>query len=224
MGPAMQREYPEIAAVVRSWKWSRALIIHKEKRFYEERFVFADPEVFAVFTFSFIAGDPQTALREPYAVVLTVATARKYFGSLNPLGQRIAFWDNADASVLRSKAFNGNAFDRLFLVPLKEIHQYFTGGLVFIIALFALAVLILLIGCINFMNLATARSAHRAKEVGVRKVIGANRAQLVKQFLGEAMVMAFAALPLALVIALLTVGFQAIKAALATPVEAFRHE
>jgi putative ABC transport system permease protein len=43
MAPALKEEYPEIAATVRSWTWSRPLIIYKEKRFYEERFVFADP-------------------------------------------------------------------------------------------------------------------------------------------------------------------------------------
>ncbi|MGH7598098.1 MAG: ABC transporter permease, partial [bacterium] len=222
MAPALKEEYPEIATAVRSWTWSRPLIIYNEKRFYEERFVFADPEVFDVFTFSFIVGDPQTALREPYSVILTAAAAQKYFGEENPLGKRISFWDNADASVLRSRAFNGNAFDltvtgvvadspfnsnlefdfvasfstfgdtyekemwstgpvtylllnenasakqleaklpafveknigqdlqkagqqaRLFLVPLKEIRQYFTGGMTFIFALSALAVLILL--------------------------------------------------------------------------------
>jgi putative ABC transport system permease protein len=278
MAPALKEEYPEIAAAVRSWIWSRPLIIYNEKRFYEEHFVFADPEVFDVFTFSFIAGDPRTALREPYSAVLTAAAAQKYFGAENPLGKRISFWDNADASVLRSRAFNGNAFDltvtgvvadfpfnsnlefdflasfstfgdtyekemwstgpvtylllnenasarrleaklpafvekhigqnlqkagqqaRFFLVPLKEIRQYFTGGVAFIFALSALAVLILLVGSINFMNLATARSAQRAKEVGVRKVVGAGRRQLVAQFLGESTVMAFAALPLALVL------------------------
>jgi putative ABC transport system permease protein len=278
MAPALQEEYPEIAAAVRCWQWNKPLIIHQNKRFYEERFVFTDPEAFDVFTFSFIAGDPETALREPYSVVLTAGAAQKYFGDDSPMGKRISFWDNADASVLRSRAFNGNAFDltvtgvvddfpfnsslefdflasfstfgdtyqkemwstgpvtylllnegasatqleaklpafvekhigselqkagqqaRLFFVPLTQIRQYFTGGLAFIILLSALAVLILLIGCINFMNLATARSAYRAREVGVRKVVGAGRRQLVVQFLGEAIVMAFAALPIALVL------------------------
>jgi putative ABC transport system permease protein len=52
----------------------------------------------------------------------------------------------------------------------------------------AVALFLLLIGCINFMNLATARSAKRSKEIGVRKVMGADKRQLVKQFLGESMV------------------------------------
>ena len=60
------------------------------------------------------------------------------------------------------------------------------------------AVFILLIACINYMNLATARSVKRAKEVGLRKVIGANRGQLMSQFVGESMLMAFVATVLAL--------------------------
>jgi len=62
------------------------------------------------------------------------------------------------------------------------------------------AAVILLLACINFMNLATARSANRAKEVGMRKVTGARRSDLVKQFLGESVVLAFLGLGLALLI------------------------
>jgi len=60
------------------------------------------------------------------------------------------------------------------------------------------AFFVLLIGCINFMNLCTARAADRAKEVGIRKVVGADRGQLVKQFLGESILLTFVALLLAL--------------------------
>ena len=60
-----------------------------------------------------------------------------------------------------------------------------------------IGLLILLIACLNFMNLATAQSTRRAREVGVRKVVGAGRTQLAVQFLGEAALLAFAALPLA---------------------------
>ena len=61
-----------------------------------------------------------------------------------------------------------------------------------------IAFLILLIACVNFMNLATARSANRAKEVGLRKVSGAYRFQLIRQFLGEAILLSFLAFVLAL--------------------------
>ncbi len=62
----------------------------------------------------------------------------------------------------------------------------------------AIAVFVLLIACINFMNLATARSANRAKEVGMRKVLGSFRGQLVKQFLSESVLLALLALLIAL--------------------------
>jgi putative ABC transport system permease protein len=63
-----------------------------------------------------------------------------------------------------------------------------------------IAVFILLMACINFMNLATARSAKRSQEVGMRKVIGAMRPQIIRQFLGESLVVAFISLFLAVVL------------------------
>ncbi|MDP6038306.1 MAG: ABC transporter permease, partial [Candidatus Latescibacteria bacterium] len=66
--------------------------------------------------------------------------------------------------------------------------------------LITIAAFILVIACINFMNLSTARSAHRAREVGIRKVVGANRRGLVRQFLSESMVLAFLSLIVSLVL------------------------
>jgi putative ABC transport system permease protein len=75
------------------------------------------------------------------------------------------------------------------------------GGRIDIVRLFLIiGISIVLIACINFMNLATARSEKRAREVGVRKVVGAHRGLLVGQFLGEAMLMTFIALALAVLI------------------------
>jgi putative ABC transport system permease protein len=72
------------------------------------------------------------------------------------------------------------------------------GGRIEHVRLFSvIALLIIIIACINFMNLATARSEQRAREVGVRKVMGADRFSLVRQFFGESMVMSFAAVILA---------------------------
>jgi len=83
---------------------------------------------------------------------------------------------------------------------MQPFHEYYLnsnfknaemeGGRIEYVRLFSIvAVFILLIACINFMNLATARSAKRAKEVGVRKVVGAVRSALIKQFVGEAMLL-----------------------------------
>jgi putative ABC transport system permease protein len=95
------------------------------------------------------------------------------------------------------------------LQPLKKIHLHSaglefdiaqTGDIHYVYAFSAIALFALLIACFNFMNLSTARSARRAKEVGLRKVIGANRSQLVGQFLGESVLLAVLALVIALVL------------------------
>jgi predicted permease len=74
------------------------------------------------------------------------------------------------------------------------------GGRIQYVRMFSvIAWIILLIGCINFMNLATARSEKRAREVGVRKVMGAVRPNLISQFIGEALLMSFASVALAII-------------------------
>ncbi len=85
----------------------------------------------------------------------------------------------------------------LFLFPFKDMYlkESFengkaSGGRIVYVRLFSIvAVFILVIACINFMNLATARSTKRAKEVGVKKVVGSSRRQLVFQFIGESVLM-----------------------------------
>jgi hypothetical protein len=89
------------------------------------------------------------------------------------------------------------------LQPLARVHLYEPGrpGQARRVAMFSVvAVFILLMACINFMNLATAQSSKRAMEVGMRKVIGALRRQIIRQFLGEAVLIAFFALFLALIV------------------------
>jgi putative ABC transport system permease protein len=94
---------------------------------------------------------------------------------------------------------------RFFLQPVKRIHLYShinfevspNSDIKKIYLLSALALIILLIACINYMNLATAGSATRAKEVGMRKVIGAQRRQLIRQFIGESVFLSFFAILLA---------------------------
>jgi len=92
------------------------------------------------------------------------------------------------------------------LQPLKDIHLHsgfqadFTGmgNYQYVKIFFVVAIFILVVACINFMNLATARSARRAKEVGLRKVVGAGRGQLIGQFLGESMLISFLSLLIAM--------------------------
>ena len=71
------------------------------------------------------------------------------------------------------------------------------GNVQYVNIFFVVAIFILVVACINFMNLATARSARRAKEVGLRKVVGAGRKQLIGQFLGESRLISFLALLIA---------------------------
>ncbi|MBE9460934.1 ABC transporter permease [Dyadobacter subterraneus] len=98
-------------------------------------------------------------------------------------------------------------FDKkLFLLPVKDIHLFnkidrivtSTTSTTYLYVLASIALFTLLIACINFMNLATARSAKRAAEVGIRKVMGAGKGGLIGQFLGESMVLTFLALILAM--------------------------
>ncbi|WP_254561285.1 ABC transporter permease [Dyadobacter diqingensis] len=98
-------------------------------------------------------------------------------------------------------------FDKkLHLLPVQDIHLFSvidkivtpTTSTTYLYVLASIALFTLLIACINFMNLATARSAKRAAEVGIRKVMGAGKSGLVGQFLGESMVLTFLALVLAI--------------------------
>jgi putative ABC transport system permease protein len=96
----------------------------------------------------------------------------------------------------------------LFAFPLGRLHlhSHFANGkpdggkIAFVYMIGALGVFILLLACVNFMNLATARSERRAKEVGIRKVIGAQRRIIVGQFLTEAMMITFLGLALSIVV------------------------
>ncbi len=98
---------------------------------------------------------------------------------------------------------------KFHLQPLTDIHLYSNGYQVdltghgnvqYVNIFFIVAIFILAVACINFMNLATARSARRAKEVGLRKVVGAVRGQLVWQFLGESMLISLFALLMAILL------------------------
>jgi putative ABC transport system permease protein len=97
------------------------------------------------------------------------------------------------------------------LIPITDIHlksdytpEITAGGnLQYVYIFSAVAIFILILACINFMNLTTARSANRAKEVGIRKVLGTERKQLIGQFLCESTLMALISLLLAICIAFL---------------------
>ena len=94
----------------------------------------------------------------------------------------------------------------VYFLPLTELYfrpQHITAGFSMVPALqyyliMSLASALLLVVCLNFMNLATAKYMNRAKEVGMRKIIGAHRKQIIRQFMGESILISFIALPLGL--------------------------
>ena len=274
LGKTLKQEFPEVQHAVAIDDFNNTLVTIGEKSFYENDIILANSEIFDIFTFPLLQGDPQTALSEPFTVVLSESTARKYFGAENPLGKTIRYrneldlkvtgvmrdvpsnshfranlllsfateaatskdknrftsWGNSSyyTYILVAPNFDAKAFDaklaqivkkyhtedwrdkenphRYYLQPLRDIHLYShinfdlgkNNDIRYIYLLSGLAVIIMLTGCINYMNLATARSSLRAKEVGMRKVVGASRWQLLRQFIGESMLLTVAAALIAL--------------------------
>ena len=265
----LKADYPEIENIVR-FNGNSMLLRRGNVKFQENGTVFADSTLFSIFDFPLLQGDPATALKEPFSVILSETTAKKYFGDANPMGQTMNFSDSgfiakvtgvmkdipenssikADLFVSMStrKRFRdsldyswGNFsvisylllqpgasvaglqaklkpfIERhigsklkaqqqdyvLFLEKLKDSYWSSRGGMVsgnvrnvYIFSI--IGFFILLIACINFINLTTARSVERAKEVGIRKVIGAARFQLTGQFLGESILISLIAFLLSL--------------------------
>ena len=276
-GPEVKTNFPEVKEFVRFTLNSHSNPIinfeNSEKEQHIQDFTFADPQVFDVFTFNFINGDPKTALKEPYTVVLTESTADKLFGKHNPVGKSFILdkehtfkvtgvikdinqfhmninaignistvgkmhgWDNylnkfgswnhptylllkdgvnipslnkkisRHFEDLMKKKFNNEEEINFHLKALKDI--YFDtetkhennvnhGNIEFIYIFIAIAVFILVIAAINFINLTTAKATSRSKEVGLRKVVGSTRNQLIRQFLSESVLISFFAFILAI--------------------------
>ena len=120
-----------------------------------------------------------------------------------------------DRHIKEDYGLKPSKYNSLSLRPLTDIHLHShtdleaeeNGDIKRVYIFSAIAIFILLIACINYMNLSTARSLLRAKEVGVRKVIGAGKRELVTQFLGESVLIAWIALILALALTWLVFPF-----------------
>src|SRR5688572_7776237 len=266
-GPALKNDYPD--AVQQSVRVMRDnnLISYKNISFNEKEMFLTDDNFFTFFDFQLLRGDKASVLKHPDSIVLTETTARKYFGSEDPMGKILEFnkqqqlkvtgiaadvptdshlqfdmilpleiyrplqpewftqWPNngmftyvqlnpaVDVSKLEKQfpAFMDKYLGEYYaaagfkmgltIKPLKDI--YFAsdaldrsvkhGNKKMVYIFMSIAILILLIACINFINLATARATDRSKEVGLRKVLGAVRKQLVSQFMMESILFATAA-------------------------------
>lgn len=278
----MQEEIPEVEEAVRVTSYWEPIMQYKERVFNETKWCFADDNFFDVFSCSFIYGDPKTALVEPYTLVLTETTAKRYFGDENPIGKVLTRKYNFDWTItgvikdfprnshlkpdflasIKSRPYNngtnwtnnilytyvllrqealmpdvnvklvglvakhvgpymkqnrGESLEELiakgnrynyYIQPLTDIHlgkevllgPEPLGNRSFLIIFSIIAVFILAIACINYMNMSTARSANRSREVGLKKSLGADRKNLVLQFLSESVLVTLVALVLALVL------------------------
>jgi len=150
----------------------------------------------------------------PWAYLIKTGGDDNYWGN-NSVQTFVQLKPNASEALanvkikdITKKHSNGLEEQEVFLHPITKLHLYsnfengkISGGRIETVRLFGIiAAFILLIACINFMNLSTARSEKRAKEVGIRKVAGANRGLLIGQFIGESVIISFIAGLLALLI------------------------
>ena len=265
-GYYLPTDFPEIKKMTRLIDDGISPLRYKEKLFNQKELYFADENLFDVFSVKVLRGNPETALRDPFSIMLTEESAKKYFGDEDPMEKTIrynntfdlkvtgiykAFPENAHMHPNMLCSFNtlkdttvygeeqlrtnwgNNSFFTYLLLPdgydiknmesrfpafidkhmpegynsgiqpskmtklglqkLTDIHLYSHTDYeaepnsdisrVYIFA--AIAFFILLIACINYMNLSTARSVLRAREIGIRKVIGAEKKELIFQFIGE---------------------------------------
>lgn len=261
--PTLQKNFQEIENGVRVYNpasFNPYIVKKDELIFQEDHFYFADSSFFKIFTYPLISGNPEKVLKEPYSVVITQSTAKKYFGDQDPVGKTFKVNGSTDYQItgvvkdipvnsyfkfdfiasfhslragreepiwwsanyqtfllvdkhanlesiqektndivmkaLASELTGEGDYVKYNFLKLTDIHLHSTyssemetvSDIQYIYIFSAVAVLILLIACINYVNLATARASDRAKEVGIRKVVGALRKQLFFQFLGESVI------------------------------------
>jgi putative ABC transport system permease protein len=109
--------------------------------------------------------------------------------ALNEIDQKI------DDLIIKNDPYFSDTAAHIFLQPLSKIRLFNVDGSVgfmrYVYIFLTIAIIILLIACVNYMNLSTARSEKRAKEISLRKVVGSNRANIIKQFFSESMLYSF---------------------------------
>jgi putative ABC transport system permease protein len=98
LGPALQNEFPEIAAVSR-YRPDDMVVSYKDKAYTETAFLTVDPAFFKIFSFPFLQGNPAEALANPHSIVIRDTMAEKYFGGEDPMGKVLNLSDRADLTV-----------------------------------------------------------------------------------------------------------------------------
>ena len=97
--PALATDFPAIEQVVRVDPVANVLITYKDQAFQEDRMFITDPEIFEVFDYEFLQGDPKTALTEPFTLVLSETLAKKYFKNENPLDKTLTVFGEMEVKV-----------------------------------------------------------------------------------------------------------------------------
>jgi len=91
LAPILLDEFPEVESATRVGRYLMGSISIRSDTFFIKKWVWADKQIFDVFTLPLIHGDPKTALEKPFSVVIDEETARKYFGKKNPVGETLNF-------------------------------------------------------------------------------------------------------------------------------------
>jgi len=266
---ALRMEFPEIENVVRVFPGGKMTLKRGDDSFFEDNILFVDPAFLSIFSFKMTAGNPKTALSEPYSMVMSEVAAHKYFGDENPIGKVLTLAKEVNVRVTgvtrnisrtssirfeflismeTIRALSGilddwtsNRIAAFLLVPERFelarfeerlptfLAKYFedypespqkmylfpfldfrlksrhitslvaSSSPVSVFVTLSIGVLLLVIVSINFINLSTVKYMHRTKEIGLRKVVGAKRSQLIVQFLGESLLLSFIAIPAAVI-------------------------
>ncbi len=273
LGPTLREEYPEVLNAARYENGQGQNLLEYGNKQFRETCQKADPEIFEVFTFPFLLGDPKDTFDDPYVMVLSQTTAERIFGSEIPIGKILTLDRNEDFRIvgviediphnsthrfdiwiplqlstkwynrpnylstwynmgfrtylemapgIDVEVFNEKIFNRIrqshpetilepLIYPFSQVYLDYRMDNIRIFSV--IAFVILFIACINFMNLSTARSAHRAREVGLRKVVGAHRRQVIHQFFGESVLFTCLSLLIALgAVLLLLPAFRSLTA------------
>ncbi|MEP0369201.1 MAG: ABC transporter permease [Cyclobacteriaceae bacterium] len=273
VGPAMKADFPEVSNFTRLFRPVGQIILDIDDQNHMERDWFmTDQNFFSVFDYPLLYGDESSALEAPFSAVLTIPTARRYFGSEHnalgkvmqqgdqsvkvtgvlmplPTNSHLQFdilvsqlatdaqmseylndWNSYGASTYIvtepgsevsslsaqmpefKKRYVGE-YSKLFdieLQPLEDIYlgsaniragaEYGHGEYSYIYIFSAMGIFILVLACVNYINLMTGRAMTRLKEVGIRKTLGALKHQLVGQFLTESILLSLIAMVFSIIL------------------------